>query len=262
MTADQYKRLIDLLSSNGTLKLTLLGGEPFYRKDLEELVRYAVKRIPYVFITSNGLMINERMEFIRLLDSLTLSVNEAYSSNYETLFFEKVMTAKKLNKNVFIQSNLDKSNIENIDTTLDFAMENNVSISFNPIMDEQGNPVGKNEAAVRKIIESKKKGVPILNSFIHLEHLIDPEKGKPCYAGRLFFYFDSDGSAARCTAFLSADSRYNVFEEGFRFEETEFGNTCRDCGWHCYHDLNSILSFRYEPVMNLLNPHYSKRSLL
>lgn len=261
-TFDNYQKIIDILSKSGNLKVTITGGEPFYRKDIQDFIIYAKKRIPYVFITTNGTLFKKDMDFVSYLDGLTFSINEAYAKNYDRLLFENIKIAKGLVRNVFIQSNLDEASILNLDKTFAFSKENNISVVFNPVKGEQGLSKGMLRSAIERIISAKKDNYPILNSFTYLKYLLSPEPQNRCFAGKLFFYIDSDANIARCIDFCRRDKRYNLLDQNFKYQAVNFNNECNHCGWQCYQDLNFLLSFKPEAVGNLFFSHYSKKVLL
>jgi len=61
MPRDLALRLIDSLADMGGESITLSGGEALVRKDIEDIIRYAAKRIPKVQLLTNGTLIDSRM---------------------------------------------------------------------------------------------------------------------------------------------------------------------------------------------------------
>ncbi|MFH0984771.1 MAG: radical SAM protein [Candidatus Omnitrophota bacterium] len=60
LSLEQCKRIIDQIADLGVDHLIFSGGEPLLRRDIEELVHYAVlKKIKMVDLISNGLMLTE-----------------------------------------------------------------------------------------------------------------------------------------------------------------------------------------------------------
>ena len=60
MSTEEIKGLIDQTAAWGVEVFNPLGGEPFLRTDLEQILAYAVRRGFYVTITTNGTLISER----------------------------------------------------------------------------------------------------------------------------------------------------------------------------------------------------------
>ena len=60
LSTEEVKGIIDQVAAWGVEVFNPLGGEPFIRTDLEDLLAYAVRRGFYVTVTTNGTLINER----------------------------------------------------------------------------------------------------------------------------------------------------------------------------------------------------------
>ncbi len=61
LTTEEIMRLIDDLSRSGVKMLLISGGEPLLRKDILEIVVYARKKIPYVRLHTNGMLVDEAL---------------------------------------------------------------------------------------------------------------------------------------------------------------------------------------------------------
>lgn len=60
LTTEEIKSIIDQTAAWGVQVFNPLGGEPFMRNDIEELLAYAVQRGFYVTVTTNGTLITEK----------------------------------------------------------------------------------------------------------------------------------------------------------------------------------------------------------
>lgn len=60
LSTEEVKGIIDQTSAWGVKVFNPLGGEPFMRADIEELLAYAVRRGFYVSVTTNGTLITTR----------------------------------------------------------------------------------------------------------------------------------------------------------------------------------------------------------
>ena len=60
LSTDEIKGIIDQTAAWGVKVFNPLGGEPFMRGDIEELLSYAVQRGFYVTVTTNGTLITEK----------------------------------------------------------------------------------------------------------------------------------------------------------------------------------------------------------
>lgn len=59
LSFDEICRLIDYISHNGVKQLTITGGEPFLRQDLNDIITNAVEKGLQVTVFSNGFLISD-----------------------------------------------------------------------------------------------------------------------------------------------------------------------------------------------------------
>jgi mycofactocin biosynthetic radical S-adenosylmethionine protein MftC len=71
-STSEAKALIDKLYNAGIIYLRILGGEPFFRKDMIELLDYAVNKGMYVTFSTNGSLITpeKAISLSKMADSL------------------------------------------------------------------------------------------------------------------------------------------------------------------------------------------------
>jgi len=258
---EDYKKIIDMLAKNGTVKLTLFGGEPLLRKDIKEMIIYAKERIPYVFIDTNGLLFNSKKSYIRHLDSICFSVNQAHEKKYYKKLFNNIRASKKFNSCVFMSCVLNKSSIDNLDEILEFSRNEGVGIYFSPIIDSINPKYPKLDGVVRRIIDAKKKGYPVIHSLTFLENLLRPEKNPRCFSGKLAFFINTDGALVPCVSFIGTE-KYNLLDESFDFDKVKFKINCRHCFWNCSQELNYLLSFKPRAIINVLKSSYIRECIL
>jgi molybdenum cofactor biosynthesis enzyme MoaA len=83
MTFEERKRAINLFSDMGISKLRFTGGEPTVSNQLLELVMHAKQKIENISITSNGILLKDR------LDSLVSAGLGSVNISLDTLVEEK-----------------------------------------------------------------------------------------------------------------------------------------------------------------------------
>ena len=81
LTTEQWRGIVDQLADLGCLRLTLLGGEPLLRADLGLLIAHARHRNMRCVVVSNGLLVPRRMELLREVDTLVLSLDAPGPAN-------------------------------------------------------------------------------------------------------------------------------------------------------------------------------------
>jgi MoaA/NifB/PqqE/SkfB family radical SAM enzyme len=61
MTTEEIKKYIDDIVCLGSVKLNFFGGEPLVRPDLSELIRHAAAQKIFVFVDTNGFLLDHAM---------------------------------------------------------------------------------------------------------------------------------------------------------------------------------------------------------
>ncbi|MGC9122645.1 MAG: radical SAM protein [Thermoplasmata archaeon] len=80
-TKEAFK-IIDRLAESTITVLSLEGGEPLLRKDILDIVKYAHDRSFYLFMTTNGLLLDNSpiKEMAKYLDFLHISIDEGHNN--------------------------------------------------------------------------------------------------------------------------------------------------------------------------------------
>ncbi len=85
LSTDEVKSIIDQTAAWGVQVFNPLGGEPFMRADIEEILAYAVRRGFYVTVTTNGTLITEkRAAALAAIPSDRLHLNVSLDGNAES----------------------------------------------------------------------------------------------------------------------------------------------------------------------------------
>jgi len=210
--------LINQMSKAGTQRIGFVGGEALLREDFGQIIEHAKKKGIYVTLVSNGYLIPEKIQLVKNLDCLILSLDGKkinHERDREPGAYEKAIaaleSASKEKINVLTNTVLTKYNLKDIQFILETAQRYGFKSTFNLL---QGAPemLPSKEGyrkAIREVIESKKKGMPVVLSFKTLHMLEEwgdyakplsctPIKGFKCWAGKLIFNIDTDGSIAPC----------------------------------------------------------------
>ena len=161
-----FKKYIDDLSKMGCCYVTLSGGEPLVIKDIEEYISYAKKKIPFVNLTTNGYLLNDRMAF-KLgklkLDSLSISIDSIADKqdkirgaigSYNTCI-RAINNLKKYapKTQIIINTVISPWNIDNLPKLVDLVEKMGIYHKFQPI---NRHPIYDNQ----KIKESKWEVTP------------------------------------------------------------------------------------------------------
>ncbi len=270
-TTKQLMDLIDELAFLGTKSITLGGGEPLIREDIGQIIDHIKSKGIECGMNTNGILIPQRIESVKKLDLVCVSLDgdkEANDANRGEGGFEKIMAgikaAKESNLIVHLNTVLTKNNLDSIDFLMSLAEEMDLKVEFNlpfyqtssnkdnPALDISNEDCKK---VIKKIIDYKKKGYPILFSEkVHLYvsrwpdyrkkmYLGDPPDFKyiKCYAGRYMCFIDADGSVYPCAQLIGTFKSLNFLEVGFKKAWENLANhNCKACYFVCFNEFNSI----------------------
>jgi MoaA/NifB/PqqE/SkfB family radical SAM enzyme len=120
MSTERWLKAIDILDNLGTVSLTFQGGEPLLRKDLPDILKYSYKKM-FTNITTNGVLLKERLyEISDKIDSLTLSIDSFFDTNYGKSLNEDLLdlvkkTSEKDNFSVQTVCVLNRKNIHEVE---------------------------------------------------------------------------------------------------------------------------------------------------
>lgn len=211
LTAEQWKgALLKLKNWLGTFNLTFTGGEPFLRKDILDIFRFAADNGIVTGVVSNGSLIDKdlaRRIVASGLDGLTLSLNsmipEVHNKTRGTnAAFNEVMTAidnmqDRRGMRLVLSTTIVKDSIPGLVDVVEFVKARGLyGLNFQPIMPASILPIFNKDGQTRKIamgspfkalltqtenthidgvfdrlISMKAKGYPILNSAEHLQEI-------------------------------------------------------------------------------------------
>jgi MoaA/NifB/PqqE/SkfB family radical SAM enzyme len=156
LTAGEWKgALAKLKRWLGPFNLTFTGGEPFLRKDILDIFRFAADNGIMTTVVSNGSFIDEalgRQIVASGLDGLTISLNslvpEIHNKTRGTnAAFDEVMRALDVMKNrdgmrLTLSCTILKENITGLPDVVAFAKKNGLyGVNFQPIMPATTLPV-------------------------------------------------------------------------------------------------------------------------
>jgi len=273
MTTDEIKSIIDDLKKLGCVRLGLWGGEPLIRDDIGELVSYSKGRGLYTTIISNGILVPEKMEKIKDIDMLFLSLDgpeDIQDKNRKPGSFEAVMRAiKSARENkipVTTITVLTEENSDQVDYVIKKAEKMGFACTFQLIYNDKFDDSKKEtdyKPVIRKLIELKKNGKPVASSFSYLRHLLEwPDYRKTaiypkektiikCYGNMLFCNIDTDGKIYPCDWMREKTKGSDSLVSGFTkaWKDAPLPD-CGGCLKSCYTEYNKMLSFDMDAIKN------------
>ncbi len=268
MTTRQVLNLLDEMKAAGTMRLGIWGGEPLVRPDIGEIVARAKELGFWVSMDTNGTLVPKKLEVIRKLDHLVVSIDgprEMNDRNRQRGSFDHAMTAIEVAKgltSVWTLTVLTRHNLSGIDFLLDNAKRIGGMAAFqllhhNENMAGDTDDMRPDEASYRKaiayLLRMKRRGEPVASSFRYLRHLLhwpdyrSPKKRLPrgqmrCWAGRLYCNVDADGTVLPCSLLIGERESLNAVEVGFAraFEFAGKHVDCRSCDAACFTEYNFL----------------------
>lgn len=274
MTTSKYYEVIDDLTKYGTIKISLLGGEPLLRQDISKIINYAKEKGLMVGLASNGFLVKKRINDIKNLDYLHLSFDgpekihdeQRQKGSYNKLI-EGIKVASRYNNiNITTTTVLTKYNLNCVDFIVKKAKELNFTCFFQPVSlrsfcsNSYEMVPDKNEfkKTIKKIMDLKKGNNHIGNSIDALNYYYYwPDKKLKCSAGTYFINIDPNGDVYSCLVRKEKDmdKPLNYLTDGLK---NAIINTSKivDCKFKCpysYLEFNLLFSFKPNSIKNALN---------
>jgi MoaA/NifB/PqqE/SkfB family radical SAM enzyme len=287
-TTDELKYLFDELYSMGVRYLNLHGGETLLRPDLGDLCHYVKQKGMYLCVITNGSLLHKKLEDIRNVDNLTISLDGAMEGNdlnrgkgtFETtLRAIEIATQEKIPLRV--QATLTRSTMNDIGYLAKLALEMNFnlqfSILFKPLKKARDSQMSPSEirTALSEIKKYKDLGYPIFttdralrasyewpydyNVRHHIQETEIPDSYRPhhipCYYSRTKFTIEADGYIYPC--FLTTDGSFQpknwkyvgVYPAISHVQKT---NLCRACPAMTQNDHNLLLGLDFPQIRYLV----------
>jgi MoaA/NifB/PqqE/SkfB family radical SAM enzyme len=220
MDTETINEAMDAFKKMGTVSWSISGGEPFIRKDLPEILEHAKSNGFITSVVTNGTFPDRIAE---VKDSIDLLLISTEGDQKETEYyrgsgtFDRLMktldNVKKHGINANLNTIIKWDNRKQIELIIDQAKRSGLFCGFQPIFDysdgrEDREIIASDEKLkmfqenIDFIINEKKNGSPVLNSFSYLNYLKkygDPESKKlKCFAGINNILLEPDGTMKMC----------------------------------------------------------------
>ena len=136
---DLVKETIDKLKRMGTKRFTIEGGEPLFRKDIEDILHYIHAQGLEYSLCSNGVYLKRYIDVVReTCDLLVMSLDgieprhdRLRGKNTYRKTIEALELAHKHNIKTLLFTCLIDDNVQDIDTLVALAKEYRTRITFN-----------------------------------------------------------------------------------------------------------------------------------
>jgi len=211
-------RIIKEAKGMGLLRAYFSGGEIFLREDFGQIIAYCRQLGLAVEVWSNGIIIPDKIEILKQIDSLTLSLDgpEMVHDNIRgkgsfAATIKAARLAKQNGAHVSFNFTLTRSNINNFPEFLDIALSFGGTIGFQPvsILADSVNDIKEhfpsreefNQALGQVMALKRRYPLVIENSSGHLDYLRcwPATRRWSCLHGRAIFTVTPDGGLTVCT---------------------------------------------------------------
>lgn len=280
MTTKQAFSLIDQIVAEGCERIALWGGEPLLVKDIGKIIRYAKNKGLYVTLDTNGFLVKKFLGDLAFLDILLISWDgpeDAHDANRMKGSYPKVIKAiKQAQKvvNVWTITVLTTNNIDRIPEILSIGKKLKVPMLFQTLYHNETQarntnlllPTNKqHKKAFKQLIEAKKKGTKIVNSYTYLKLLANwrdfvkqtrqsrPKDFPLCRAAQFFCNVDVDGKVYPCNRLMTQVKAKSFLKIGFK-EAFEFSGRgkCQSCITPGL-EFSLMFSFDFASIANWVN---------
>jgi radical SAM protein with 4Fe4S-binding SPASM domain len=238
----------------GLINYVALGGEPLLRNNFIDILKHAKKLNFITSVITNGYYLKEIHDtLLPLSDGLIISLD----SNDEThddirglkglqrRIIEGIMLCKHHNTKICLNTVLSRLNVDSVEGLVELSKKLDIPIVFQMMGKCKGynedillNEEEKQKVFLR-IIELKKAGYNIANSFQYLDHVYKT-KSFVCHGPKYMIHVEANGDIISCVDILHkkwGNVKETKFTELFkRMDFTEFCTqveSCNECPVTC-----------------------------
>jgi MoaA/NifB/PqqE/SkfB family radical SAM enzyme len=271
LSTEQIVKIIGDLGTLGTKRISLSGGEPLLRKDIEEIVDACWQNRIYPEMNSNGTLVPQKQKIIEKLDFLKLSLDgpeDIHDSIRGKGSYRQVIAAAEIAYEGGVRfgfaCTLTQHNLSGISHVLEMAKQFGTIAAFQPFKkmykeceDIEHLTPGKNafQKVIRYLIEEKQKGNKhIRNSERALKHIYHwPEYEQlTCWAGKIFCIIDVNGDVIPCDRMDEPVTAINCLSCGVSEAIKDMPTIkCRGCGFCGALELNYLMNYRFDILASL-----------
>ena len=279
-TTDEIFSLIDELGEMGTKFISINGGEALMRDDIELIIDKINKKNLLVQLTTNGQLITRKINVLKKVDSLCVSLDglkESNDLNRGQGSYEKIIEGLECLKanNIKFHTNtvISKNNLNAVDEIMALALKYGFIAQFSILRQEDAPrpELGLNDAEIRKVIQQilsyKEKGFLVFYSYHSYEKALNwpfsyqqqmtsekmppGQKTDPCYIKKMACQIEADGLVYPCVTLVNKFKALNLREVGFKKAWENLKNCdCQACYVICHNELNGLFGLKRDAIWN------------
>ncbi len=206
--------MLEQARSMGIMVYNIWATEPLLRKDLPEFLEYASSLGLKTSLITNGVLLEERVDELFNLDFLSISFDgiktyeEIRGCNVEKIL-RGIKKAREKKLNIMLNCVLNGKNLVEVEDLIKLAKALGTWISFEPLQEYEEIPQSVwNEIGIRdmqsyrraidSIIQMKREGYPVVNSYTYLNMIKELKPQFNCYANEIILHVSLDGRIENC----------------------------------------------------------------
>lgn len=291
-----WRTIVDQLAALGCLRVAILGGEPLLRADLGEVIAHIRSRGMTASLTSNGLLVPRRIEALRGLTHLVLSLdapgpaNDAARGAGVFAAVEKaIAAARSIGVRVKLNAVLSAPTAGHLDELLAFCEHHDLSLTVNVVRSETPE-LWKDAATVRladdavaalltRLAEIARRNRRLLFSAPTYRYAAawqdygkdraqvgdwpadDPRllRAPACHHGRNSIAIDADGEVYPCSLTFGRICGGNAANDGVETAWRRLhDHQCLTCFSPCTVEQNAIFSLQPATLLHFARRHLGR----
>lgn len=293
LTTEQWLSVVDQLADLGCRRVTILGGEPLVRWDVPEIIERVRERGMACTLTSNGVLVKRRIDDLRRLNLLTLSLDAVGEANDAVrgdgvfdAVQEAIGAARGVGLPVKINAVLSAKTAPMLDELLEFIEEFDLHLTVN-IMRSEAPDLWHEAASIKAEDEEIRKTLQRLAGLARTNPRLtfseatyrfgarwddysrdryeadelapdDPLllDGPRCQAGRYYLTINPDGTTYPCVMTVGRIPGGNVATDGVEAAWRRLhGHRCVTCYSPCLVEQNYLFSLKPRVVGGFVARH-------
>jgi MoaA/NifB/PqqE/SkfB family radical SAM enzyme len=280
-TTQELIEIIDELWKMGTKNLTVHGGEALLRSDIGLLLNYMKHKGFYVSINTNGILVPQKIDALRCVDSICISLDgtQEHNDRYrgKGSFRVAVEAMKIIVKNripLVAHSTLTRASQNDVEYLAQLMRDIGGRLQFSILynienLDDRTIILSDSEIrqALHRILDCKRKGYPIYYSERVLETslrwpfsydrqyctTVSDRQQIRCFHGSLKYQIDADGRVVTCWKHNDTDAP-NIRDLGLKEALRQCGRrkTCMHCTFLANNEHNALFSLGFKNVLYMM----------
>jgi MoaA/NifB/PqqE/SkfB family radical SAM enzyme len=207
MNTDEVLRMLEEARKQNFVAYLAWGGEPLMRADIIAILEHAHELGLYTSIITNGIFLSERAKDLSKVVDLTWVSLDHFSDYHDEMrdfkgAFDKaidgIIQLKNSGGRVVINCVLSKLNMNSVRGMCELSRRLGVKLAFDPmeifpgLNEEYALKHSECSRLFNEVLELKKAGFPILNSYDYLAHLTS-NRDYSCAQPRVFIKVSETG---------------------------------------------------------------------